>query len=40
MTVSIVLADDHPVVRRGRRTLLESETVENHRANLIRKLGL
>jgi two-component system response regulator NreC len=26
MTVSIVLADDHPVVRRGMRTLLESES--------------
>jgi two-component system, NarL family, response regulator NreC len=25
MTISIVLADDHPVVRRGMRTLLESE---------------
>jgi two-component system, NarL family, response regulator NreC len=25
MTISIVLADDHPVVRRGLRTLLESE---------------
>ena len=25
MTLSIVLADDHPVVRRGMRTLLESE---------------
>ncbi len=26
MTISIVLADDHPVVRRGMRSLLEAET--------------